>query len=368
MRKIGIITVFTNFNYGSKLQSFALQQTLKSLGFKGENILIQETSIIKKNKLISIIKKPELIIRFASRKKYRNRENLFNEYTKNNLNVSSYNNEQIKDLEMQGSGSYFKYICGSDQIWAPNQFNENFFLSFINKKENKIAYAPSIGLPVIPTELINKYTELISDFEYISVREKDGAKIIKELTGRDAPVVLDPTLLLTGEDWKKHMVQPNKKSPYILCYFLGWNKGHREWVEDLKRKTGYRIIVLPFATRDFFWGDEQAFEVGPKEFIGLINNAEIICTDSYHGILFSTNLNKEFYAFLRFKDNDELNQNSRVKNILETLNLENRIVKENQQDLPVDINWNSVNEIINKNRYESINYLKNAIEIKEGKN
>lgn len=363
-KRIAIITVYKNINYGSKLQSYALQHILRTLGYSGENLDIQEKSGgTRRNKLLNIARNPSIFLRLKSRKRYKKRARLFKSYLKENICESDYTIQQVEELISKNEDPYSYYICGSDQIWAPNQFDESYFLSFVNFNEKKIAYAPSIGLPQIPPDLVDKYRDLISGIGFVSIREEDGADIIKEILGWDIPVVLDPTLLLTSNEWEKHMTKPDKKQPYILCYFLGSNKKHRKWVENLKKETGYKIIVLPFATGDFFWGDEQAFEVGPKEFIGLINNAEIVCTDSYHGMLFSISFNKEFYAFLRFKEDDMLNQNSRVLNFLESMKLKNRIVDLNAKDEYDDINWIGVNNFLDSARTGSINFLKEALKV-----
>lgn len=365
MKKIGIITVFKNTNYGSKLQSFALQQKLNDLGYYGENLSYQlPNPLKKKNKLMSIIKKPSLFLKIPFRKKYHKRDAIFQSFLNSNINVANYTVEDFLDKKEDVEQNYHKFICGSDQIWAPNQFNEYFFLSFVTELNKKIAYAPSIGLPSIPLDLIDNYRKLINDIEHVSVREKDGADIIRTITGKEVPVVVDPTLLLTGDEWRKHAVAYKEKSPYILCYFLGSNKEHRRWVEKLSKETGYPIIVLPFVTRDYYWGNKRVFEAGPKEFLGLVDGAGIVCTDSYHGVLFSLNLNKEFFSFLRFKNDEKLNQNSRVLNLMEKLNLQNRIVDLNNKDQYDDINWSEINSKIAIERARSLEFLERALEKK----
>lgn len=368
MNKIGIITVYQNTNYGSKLQSYAMQHFLKSIGYSAENIpfikmVKNEVNLLARilNFFVFALKKPSIFLTIFARKKCNKRNNIFVDYTHNHINESIYTVRQIREKINEQNNPYYKYICGSDQIWAPNQFNENYFLSFIGDNSTKIAYAPSIGLPQVPFELVDKYKILINNIKFVSIREKDGANIIKKITGRDVPVVVDPTLLLTKDDWKKHMIEPKIRSPYILCYFLGNNKCHRRWVEKLSKKTGYKVIVLPFATRDYYWGDEKIFEAGPREFLGLINDAKIVCTDSYHGMLFSINLNKEFYVFLRFKSNDKINQNSRVLNFLEIINLQNKIVDLNSENIFEKIDWMNVNDLIDNERTKSIKYLKKAL-------
>jgi len=189
----------------------------------------------------------------------------------------------------------------------------------------------------------------------------DGACIVKEITGREVPVVLDPTLLLTKSEWEQQIVNSNVKAPYILCYFLSHNIKHRTWVKRLSKIKGYKIIVLPFVTEDFYWGDGIEFKVGPQEFLGLIEGAEIVCTDSYHGVLFSLIFNKEFYSFLRFKDNDKLNQNSRIFNLLENLNIKSRIVDTNADDIYEDIDWLEINNKIEQRKAASIDFLVHAL-------
>lgn len=362
MKRIGIITVFKNVNYGSKLQSFALQKKLKDLGYHGENLSYQlERSANKRSRLLSLINKPTLLLKIPYRRKYHRRYEIFKSFLNNNINISEFSVENILDGENDIEQKYHKFICGSDQIWAPNQFSEYFFLSFVSDKSKKMAYAPSIGLPEIPDDLVDKYRKLINDIPSLSIREKDGAEIIKEITGREVPVVVDPTLLLNGDEWRNLAIKYKEKSPYILCYFLGSNKEHRKWVENLSERTGYDIIVLPFATRDFYWGDKKIFEAGPSEFLGLVDGAEIVCTDSYHGMLFSLNMNTEFYSFLRFKEGEKLNQNSRVLNFLTKLDLKNRIVDLNKRNQYENINWIEVNSKIDKERVKSIEFLEKTL-------
>lgn len=362
MEKVGIITVYQNTNYGSILQSFALQRKLKDLGYHGENLKYHlRTPPTKRNKLRNIVRNPSLLARLFYRARYHSREDMFAEFLRTAINVSSYTVEHILEGNEEAIQTYHKYICGSDQIWAPNQFNEIFFLSFVPKTDRRIAYAPSIGLPEIPRELIGQYCKLVNAIDHISVRENKGAELIKEITGRDVEVVVDPTLLLTKDEWSEHAKSKRLDDPYILCYFLGSNVEHRSWVERLSNKTGYKIVVLPFATKDFYWGDERLFEVGPREYLSLIENAKAVCTDSYHGMLFSINFNKEFYAFLRFEENDELNQNSRVFNLLDRLDLSDRIVDPNSDDEYGRIAWELVNSTVKDERNRSVEYLKRSL-------
>lgn len=366
--KVGIITVYRNINYGSNLQSYALQTVLYKIGLNAENICLDDS--YKKGSLKNrLIKKSKYILKFILKKGLElnrlKQEYAFDNYVNNNINVGDYTCEEIEALESKGKHPYDYYICGSDQIWAPNQFRPIFFLSFIKRKGIKIAYAPSIGLPVIPEDLKSRYEELITDFAHLSVREKDGASLIKEITGLDVPVVLDPTLLLNRKEWLAHARIRPCKEKYILCYFLGDNIEHRRCVKRLSEQTGYKIYVLPKNAKQEQWGDKVMYNIGPSDFINMLNNAQIMCTDSFHGTIFSINLHKDFYTFLRFSSQDPLNQNSRIFNILSEVHLNERIIDNPELDIsikdPNPIDWSFVDKIIEKKREQSVNYLKESL-------
>lgn len=211
----------------------------------------------------------------------------------------------------------------------------------------------------LPEKLRNDYAYLINQYSSISVREKSAARMIEELINCKPTVVLDPTLLLETEDWLVITKSLNVRKPYILCYFLGDNPWHRKVVKRLKRQTGYSIVVIPIVFRDYFYGDKRVYNVSPGEFIDLIYNANIVCTDSYHGTIFSINFNKEFYTFLRFCSNDLVSENSRVIDFLSDFNLTERLIKENQMpnfNNP-KINYDLINSKLDYQRKKSIQYI-----------
>ena len=173
----------------------------------------------------------------------------------------------------------------SDQIWAPSVYNEKYFLSFV-ENPNKKLHTPSIGLSKIHDEYVKKrMAENIKSFVHLSVREEKGREIIKQISGREAKVVLDPTLLLTSEEWDRPAASDISKKyetdkPYILCYFLGTNDFNRSHAVELSRKLGLPLKVIPVFEKDARWGGEILEGVGPSEFISLIKNAALVCTDS----------------------------------------------------------------------------------------
>lgn len=194
-----------------------------------------------------------------------------------------------KELSQIAKGNEFaKFICGSDQVWCSTTMYVDplMYLRFAPKAK-RIAYAPSIGRDYIPTYNQRQMKKYISEIPYVSIREEEGKKIIKDLTGRDVPVVLDPTLLLTREDWvklAKSEIQSNDK--YAILYFL-------DEPEELNQKQIMKFLrnnhLSAFSIGQNFSNVEKAENIkcpscGPKDFLSLIRDAEIVITDSYHGM------------------------------------------------------------------------------------
>lgn len=205
--------------------------------------------------------------------------------------------------------------------------------------------------------------ECIERFKYLSIREEQGRKIINELCGKDAKVVLDPTLLLSSDEWNNIAVTTNQKSPYILCYFLGNNKETWNHVEKLSAKINIPIKIIPIFTKDYKRGHDVVNGVGPGEFLDLVKNASFICTDSFHGTIFSIIFEKPFYTYERFSNKDKNSQNSRIYNILNILRLQSRLVKDKSivGDNPLLCDYAETREILKEKREESIAFLRKVL-------
>ena len=256
------------------------------------------------------------------------------------------------------------YISGSDQVWNPLKIDEASFLRFAPDDKVKATYAASLGISYMPQGAKNLIREYLESFDYISLREKQGKELIEELTEKQISVNIDPTLLLKKEDWEK-IAKPIKiKKPYILCYILYRPKWLNKWLKKLARKTKKQIILVSSDAFRNVYSNKIIRFAGPREFLGLIKEADFVISSSFHGVALSIANKKPFYAVVN------PNMPSRISNLLDTLNLNDRIVKnEDFCDLE-DVNYDSVEEKLNVEREKSFNYLKNLIEnpIKAQKN
>lgn len=381
MNKIAIITLNGYFNYGNRLQNYALQESLKILDNGVDSILIKNESIKKvkyrmgyriKNNLYS---SPSKIMRKIKNKielKLNNksfsesntkRTEIFKEFTNNYINETKYgvsNNNILGNL----SDRYDYFVTGSDQVWNPSYNNGSsiYFLTFA-PKEKRIAYAPSFGVSEIKPEFIDNYKKWISSMSKLSVREDDGAKIIKELTGRDAPVLVDPTLLLTKEKWLSISKEASNKpkGKYLLTYFLGGiPREYKKQVHDIVKRNNLEVINL---------GDikeRETYETGPSEFIDYINSCSLFLTDSFHGAVFSILLEKPFIVYERV--GTSLSMYSRINTLLNKFNLESRKVENIKKGQDVfHIDYSHIPPILEEERNKAFDYLKEALNIEDGK-
>lgn len=369
-KKIGIVTLIGYDNYGNRLQNYAIQETVKTLGYNAETLVITDilnkiTFINKLRKRISnlgnisflgIYKRLKRKLHFyLHRELLRNRQYIFLNFVNNYINEVNMN---AKDLTV-AINNYDFFITGSDQVWNPfyNGFSSIYFLEFA-PKEKRIAYAPSFGIPKIPAVYKEKYKKWIMEIPYLSVREESGAKIIKELTGRDVPVLVDPTLMLTREKWlsiaKEDPYKPDK--PYLLTYFLGEiPKGTRKRIKKIARDYNLEIVRLA-DTRD-----KKRYIAGPGEFIDYINSADLVCTDSFHGSVFSILMETPFIVF----DRVGTSMYSRIETLLNKFNLHSRQANYIKDDEIFNIDFSHIPPILDEERKKALNYLKEALNVKD---
>jgi hypothetical protein len=390
MRKVAIVSCYFKHNYGSVLQAYATQMFLDKLGIENETINISQNKDFSNGKRkyylgqisnFSFIKSKLGMVKLKVYKKINKklgnnitiRDEKYNEF-KQNFKLS-YPYKNYKELN-EACKQYSSILVGSDQLWLPVNVVANYYtLNWVPNDVNKISLSTSFGIAEIPTKYKSKYKEFLNRIDYLSVRETSGIKLIKQITGRTAKLVCDPTMLLNKQEW----MQIQKKEPiisekYILCYFLGKNIEHRKFAEKLREKTGYKIISLNHADEyvkysDIF-ADEMPYDIGPKEWLNLIRNAQYVCTDSFHGTVFSLINNVEFFTFERYKSkNSKISTNSRIYSLLELVELKERILNGNEdieEMLKNKIDFTTVNSKIDMFRKESIEFLTEALGVKNG--
>lgn len=392
MKKIGIVSCYFQHNYGSMLQALATQMALDKLNYENETVDISGFNHeIQKAKLLYFAKASltsdillsklgmakNVLIKKFSKNEYaamsRIRDEKFDDFSKKWFRMSPQYTSK-KKLGNSCKESYSSVLVGSDQLWLPGNIAADYYtLNFVPETVNTIAYATSFGQSSLPKDSSRKAALFLKKIRHIGVREESGQKLVKELAGRYVPVVCDPTLLFTGEEWLSiQKDKPIVEDKYILCYFLGNNPPHREFAKRLREATGCKIIALThldeFVKNDEGYADETPYNVDPADFLNLIRNATYVCTDSFHCSVFSMLYKKVFFTFRRYARKTKSSTNSRLDTLFRLAGVSERILEgaeDIQKCLYMEIDYNSVHQNFAKIREESYQYLQKALEDKE---
>lgn len=373
MKTIGIITYHHYYNYGTMLQALALQEKVEQLGYQAELIDFKQDNSLSRYEMLKLrIKRMPVYIKERkkyraladSREKIKEKNELFEQFYKTYLHVGKKKYTTTQQL-MENPPVYDGYVVGSDQTWNPFVANspEAFFLPFVENKSKKGSYGPSLAVKSLSDEKEKEYRKKLSNFSFLSCREQDGAQLLSRITQKEVKCVLDPTLLLSAKEWGKYCEFEIPKEPYILVYFLGEKSEHRRAVEKIQKLTNWKIISLPAAYLEMENNDYKKVWGGPKEFLSLIRGAALICTDSFHGTMFSINFQRNFFSFCKSSDSEESSENSRLYSALNIFGLSNRIIHnmDNLTAEDISIDYKNVTPILEEQRRDSIEYLENML-------
>ena len=341
MLKVGIVTIVSS-NFGNRLQNYALQVILEKLGCTVQTF--QRTSRPKGIKYLTKMLVQTLLQTKGAKFRIFNKKIYFTDFVAGRDNYPD-------GLDRE----YDYFIAGSDQIWNPYY---NFvagkcdFLAFA-KDDQKISYAASFGVSEIPSDRKKEYAKYLKMFKAISVRENQGANIVKKLIDRQAIVVLDPTLMLNASDWKiiEKRSRFRPKHRYVFVYALGDKSDRFSGKIEQLRQTLEIFDVCAIQKNG------KELPVGPSEFLYLIKNAEIILTDSFHATVFSIIYHKKFITYNR----SGLNMNSRIESLAELINMKSRLNEYGDLDCENEINYNIVDAILKQERKRSNDFLQMAL-------
>lgn len=360
MKKVGIITFHNAHNYGAVLQAYALQETVRTLGYEPYIINYKNKKVLRPYKLIQYSKKnPVKCVKklYSSFKNYsinKIKYDKFEYFISEKLNLTKRYNS-VKNLK-NNFPKLDCYITGSDQVWNTGivgELSDAYTLNFGDDKINRISYAASVGNSSIEEKYKQDYKNKLNKINYISVREESAKENLKEILNKNIEVVLDPTLLLSMEEWNKRIENKEKiNEKYIFAYMVQENEEYKKIVDYLAKETGLKVI---------HFNEEHTAE--PFDFINLIKNAEYVVATSFHATVFSIIFNKKFFIVPHEKTG------LRVINLLEKLGIENRVYYKLQDFENIDYNFETDYEKV-KGKLEiekekSIKFLKGAIEDKK---
>lgn len=372
MKRIATVTFHRAHNFGSVLQTYALQEYIINLchenGEKVEYKVVdlftenqeQLYSVYKKNNSLKNIFKNLIAFPFSRdlKLKHKKFELFLNEYI--------YLTERYKtsnELKKNPPEADF-FISGSDQIWnvRAKDFSSSYYLDFV-KSGKKISYAASFGPLNIKWEKYDyaNIQNLLKEYKYISVRENGSAENVEKLTGSSCPVNIDPTLLLDKEEWRKIQSSTNyRNGKYILLYCLEPTKEQLKIANMISSRLKLPILVLRYNNKnDMFNRYVKRYNSGPKDFLSYIDHAELVLTSSFHGTVFSLIYNKPFYVFNGMGDNRISTILTKTDMCLRALNCMDDIEKVNLQ-IPDE---KKIKRFLENERIKSEIYLRESLEL-----
>lgn len=377
MKKAGIITLYyENYNFGGLLQAFALPKVLNDK-FKIDAEQIKYSFYVEDTYTITQFKANNIVYKMGiyfftkiTESKIGTRKRKFKKFMEEIPHCEEvYNSQSISEC----LNKYQLLICGGDQIWNICNGIKNlnvFVLKFAPANLRKIAYAPSMAILEMNDEGKECMKQGLIEFKAISVREKRSIDILKDLTDKTIKIVVDPVLLLEKNEWVQESKGSSIENKYILCYLINDSVIQRKSVKKNAKKLDLKIVTFPHilanAVRkcDLFFGDIHDYTSGPREFLGLIQNAEFVVTDSFHACVFSMIFEKPFVVFERSKAGEQGNMNSRIYDFLEEYHLESQLVTAEEliemNEIP-QIDFTYAREHWKKRRAESLEYLENAL-------
>lgn len=265
------------------------------------------------------------------------------------------------------------FITGSDQIWNPycGGFNPMMFVEFGGDKK-RVAYSSSISLLELPASIVPRMKKDLEKFQHIAVREQRSVELLSKLLHRDdIKLVVDPTYLLTAEEWEafgnRAEIEFTVPDKYIFCYFVGDKRAdvYERMVQDVKRFTGIQdVITLECYNRDLNYGNGRLYkDAGPYEWVYLLKNASYVCMDSFHATVFALKFQKEFVHAMKNADTETGSQNTRMYDILSRYGiLYKNYNADGSTGWQQHIDYARLTPLINSEIKDSIDYLKYEIE------
>ena len=382
--KVALAINYDYHDYGGMLQAFATQRFLEKQGIDSDAINFDNVKgDISRRKWkyflsnmmdISIVKEKSRLIEKKIRQKTNarlkaqmaERDNAFDKFCTSHFKVSRPF-ASWEDMAKASHKEYDAVIVGSDQLWLPSNVMADYYtLNWVPEKVKKIAYATSFGIGSIPQKYKEAYSKYLTRIDYLSARETSGQEIISELTDRSVPLVNDPALLLDANGWDEVIKdKPIINDKYIFCYFMGDNPEQREFVKRLATEKGLKIVALlhldQFIETDEHYADYTPWDISPADFVNLVKYAEYVCTDSFHGTVFSIIYSRNFFTFKRFNKKASLSTNTRITSLLTRVGLMDRLV-EILDKRPDNINdWRKIQECVSEFRNASGSWLIESI-------
>lgn len=359
--KAGIVTIPDSTNFGNRLQNYALSQILRTrFGCQAVTLAAREEKSFENGAHLLWLKNQiaRLLCVFPTLAERRFGPGItrWANFQSWNRRIPTRNFYECPRLPSELNREFDLFLAGSDQIWnyhfASKRFDD-YFLTFAEDKK-KAAVSGSFGVEEIPAEWQQYYAEALSKFPHISVREYPGQAIVKRLTGREVPVLVDPTMVLTPEEWEKAAKKPRVdcRRPYVLKYCLGGREG-ADPIDHWAVAHGYAVYTLLDETVP------ELYSAGPGEFLTLLRHAGLVWSDSFHAIAFSILFSRPFVVCPRRGKEDYMT--SRLTTLLDKFGFQHRWEAQLTPEEYLSCDFSHVPPLLEAERQKFLDYLRHVL-------
>lgn len=358
-KKIGILTFQRTVNYGAQFQNFALQEYLnsyKDLDVEVINYENDQVNKIEKRATFFEQKNIKDIIKYLKNGHSKNKRwDRFEEFRNEYINLSKYyDKHNINEVNR----IYDYFVVGSDQVWNTiiTDNDTNYYLDFVVDDSKKFSYAASIGNNDIFLKDNSEFINLLKKFQKINVREESAKKILEKNKLNNIDVVVDPTFLMTKDEWINKLDLKKEKDKYILVYMIDNARTNMKKIRELAKREKLEIIYI---NNNFFneLGINNNRTASPVQFLNYLYNSKYVVTGSFHAICLSIIFNKNFYYIL----NKKIDRNSRITDLIQKLNIKDNDITDSVHINLCNIDYNIVNELIKKEIEKSKKIIENMI-------
>ncbi len=358
--KTGIMTIYRSGNYGATLQAYATKQAIIENGFGEAEIINYCPDAIKQKIDGKFIKKVGLFhtaVACVEKVYYHPRMKGVNAFIDSFAPKGLLKKDELGALNEK----YDVFLSGSDQIWNYEiaQGDQSYLLDFVTNNSKKRSYASSFGTRKIAAEYEDTYKRLLSQYKIITVREKAGAELVAELTGREARIVLDPTLLLTTEQWEAKLPEPKFKRDFVFAYQMAHSPLIAKAISKARKKFNSGAVFVPFPIMGVC-KCRPSLSLSSLEWARAIHDSKFVITDSFHGAVFAIIFKKQFYYMVT---SDTVKRRlSRLETLLDSLGISDRIIDDVEKcNFNDEIDYEAVHEKLDALREQSLKILKEVV-------
>lgn len=368
MKRVGIVSynMYGNFtNYGSALQTYALHKTINSLDPANIHSIVVDycPDILLDKDILDPMKNmwdqdPESIeLCILSLPSIRENFEKFLQFYKTHYDLSSQKYTSVNFDHSLVEENLNGYVCGSDTIFAVPEFgfDDGFYANYPVMQNRSVAYAASFGDYEVSSEDSVELAKRFENFNYIALREDDKLENVKSLTTTPVDKVIDPTLLLTGEDYEEISIAPEITEPYLLLYSRRKNNDMQSFAERMAAQNGWKIVEISLNAKNV---DKHImrYDAGVEEFLGLVKNASMVVTNSFHGMIFAVQFRRPFYIFSR-KLCDV-----KIAEVLDLFGIADRLLHDGKEDSALPIDYERVHDRLSIARRDSLKILRKELE------